>query len=93
MGSAHAGRSAEVSAFSDTTWQINRATGVALGGSLLAAATAYGTVLRTAMAAFALAYPTTSGLAWVCVPGRVERGQPVGPGRRPTHRHRPLTSV
>ncbi|OKJ74710.1 multidrug MFS transporter [Streptomyces sp. TSRI0107] len=73
MGAAPPGHSGTASAFFNTTRQIGSATGVALGGSLLASATDYDTGLRTSMAVGALAYLTAAGLAWLCVPAKSER--------------------
>lgn len=73
MGAAPGSRSGTASAFFNTTRQVGSAMGVAVGGSLLASATVYDTGLRTAMAAFALAYLTAAGLAWLCVPTKAER--------------------
>ena len=47
---------------------------MALGGSLLATGSDYGSGLRTSMAIGALAYLTAATLAWLCVPGRAETG-------------------
>jgi DHA2 family methylenomycin A resistance protein-like MFS transporter len=60
MGAAPPAYSGAASALFNTARQIGSATGVELGGSLLATATGYGTGLRTSMAAAAL--------AWRCVP-------------------------
>ncbi|MEU6081409.1 MFS transporter [Streptomyces sp. NPDC047108] len=68
MGSAPAGYSGTASALFNTTRQIGSATGVALGGSLLATATDYTAGVRTSMAAGALAYLAAAALAWACVP-------------------------
>lgn len=68
MGAAPAGYSGAASALFNTTRQIGSATGVALGGSLLATAADYGTGLRTSMAVGALAYLAAAGLACLCVP-------------------------
>ncbi|MEV7618426.1 MFS transporter [Streptomyces sp. NPDC089799] len=70
MGSAPPAYSGAASALFNTTRQIGSATGVALGGSLLATATSYGTGLRTSMAVGALAYLAAAGLAWRCVPAK-----------------------
>ncbi|MEU2337396.1 MFS transporter [Streptomyces sp. NPDC013172] len=67
MGAAPAGYSGAASALFNTTRQIGSATGVALGGSLLATAADYGTGLRTSMAVGALAYLAAAGLACLCV--------------------------
>jgi EmrB/QacA subfamily drug resistance transporter len=68
MGAAPSTYSGAAAALFNTTRQIGSATGVALGGSLLATATDYGTGLRTSMAVGALAYLAAAGLAWRCVP-------------------------
>ncbi|MFE5033436.1 MFS transporter [Streptomyces sp. NPDC056683] len=68
MGAAPAAYAGAASALFNTTRQIGSATGVALGGSLLATATDYTTGLRVSMAVGALAYLTAAGLAWLCVP-------------------------
>lgn len=68
MGAVPAASAGAASALFNTTRQIGSATGVALGGSLLAAAADPATGLRTSMAVGALAYLTAAGLAWLCVP-------------------------
>jgi DHA2 family methylenomycin A resistance protein-like MFS transporter len=68
MGAAPSAYSGAASALFNTTRQIGSATGVALGGSLLATAADYNTGLRTSMAIGALAYLAAAGLAWLCVP-------------------------
>ncbi|MEV7394746.1 MFS transporter [Streptomyces sp. NPDC091215] len=68
MGAAPPAYSGAASALFNTTRQIGSATGVALGGSLLATAGGYGTGLRTSMAVGALAYLAAAGLALLCVP-------------------------
>ncbi|MFG3219624.1 MFS transporter [Streptomyces sp. NPDC048185] len=68
MSAAPPAYSGAASALFNTTRQIGSAAGVALGGSLLATATDYGTGLRTAMAIGAGAYLTAAILAWWCVP-------------------------
>ncbi|MER6015460.1 MFS transporter [Streptomyces bluensis] len=73
MGAAPPAYSGAASALFNTTRQIGSATGVALGGSLLATATDYSTGLRTSMAIGALAYLTAAGLAWLCVPAKSPR--------------------
>ncbi|GAB7110946.1 MFS transporter [Streptomyces phaeofaciens JCM 4814] len=70
MGAAPPEYAGAASALFNTTRQIGSAVGVALGGSLLAAATDYATGLRTSMAIGALAYLTAAGLAWLCVPAK-----------------------
>ncbi|MFF3635352.1 MFS transporter [Streptomyces sp. NPDC002250] len=74
MGAAPPAYAGAASALFNTTRQIGSATGVALGGSLLATSTVYGTGLRTAMTAGALAYLTAAALAWRCVPPRAAPG-------------------
>ncbi|MGW0498506.1 hypothetical protein ACWD0Z_24700 [Streptomyces sp. NPDC003007] len=54
----------------NTTRQVGSATGVALGGSLLASAANYGTGIRTGMGIGAPACPTAVVLAWWCVPAK-----------------------
>ncbi|MFK4264103.1 MFS transporter [Streptomyces milbemycinicus] len=73
MGAAPPAYAGAASALFNTTRQIGSATGVALGGSLLATATDYSTGLRTSMAIGALAYLTAAGIAWLCVPAKSER--------------------
>ncbi len=68
MGAAPPAYSGTASALFNTTRQIGSATGVALGGSLLATAGDYSAGLRTGMAVGALAYLAAAGLAWLCVP-------------------------
>ncbi|MFJ9818506.1 MFS transporter [Streptomyces sp. NPDC101151] len=70
MGSAPSAYSGTASAVFNTTRQIGSATGVALGGTLLATATDYNAGLRTSMTIGALAYLTAAVLAWLCVPPR-----------------------
>ncbi|MPY47627.1 MFS transporter [Streptomyces acidicola] len=84
MGAAPPGYSGAASALFNTTRQIGSATGVALGGSLLATATDYNTGLRTSMAIGALAYLTAAALAWLCVPAKSEETARClsAPGRR-----------
>ncbi|GAB1332451.1 MFS transporter [Streptomyces sennicomposti] len=69
MGAAPPGRPGVASALFNTARQIGSATGVALGGSLLATAAGPGG-LRTGMAAGALACLTAAALAWRCVPAK-----------------------
>ncbi|MEU1461927.1 MFS transporter [Streptomyces sp. NPDC005727] len=71
MGAAPPAYAGAASALFNTTRQIGSATGVALGGSLLATSPDYGTGLRTAMAIGALAYLSAAALAWRCVPAGV----------------------
>ncbi|MBL1081089.1 MFS transporter [Streptomyces actinomycinicus] len=73
MGAVPPSYAGTASALFNTTRQIGSATGVALGGSLLATSTDYGTGLRVGMAAGALAYLTAAALAWWCVPGGADR--------------------
>ncbi|WP_377273514.1 MFS transporter [Peterkaempfera sp. SMS 1(5)a] len=68
MGAAPPAYSGAASALFNTARQIGSATGVALGGSLLATAADYSAGLRTSMAIGALAYLAAAGLAWLCVP-------------------------
>ncbi|MEU4930495.1 MFS transporter [Streptomyces yokosukanensis] len=70
MAAAPPEYSGAASALFNTTRQIGSATGVALGGSLLATGSDYGTGLRIAMAVGALAYLTAAGLALRCVPAK-----------------------
>ncbi|GGU92251.1 MFS transporter [Streptomyces filipinensis] len=72
MGAAPPAYSGTASALFNTTRQVGSATGVALGGSLLATAHSYGTGLRVSMAAGALAYLTAAVLAFLCVPARAQ---------------------
>ncbi|MGW5063436.1 MFS transporter [Streptomyces sp. NPDC004096] len=72
MGAAPPEYSGAASALFNTTRQIGSATGVALGGSLLASATDYNAGLRISMAVGPLAYLTAAGLAWRCVPAKSE---------------------
>jgi DHA2 family methylenomycin A resistance protein-like MFS transporter len=74
MGAAPPAYAGAASALFNTTRQIGSATGVALGGSLLATGSDYGSGLRTSMAIGALAYLTAAALAWLCVPGRADTG-------------------
>ncbi|MGY5048988.1 MFS transporter [Streptomyces sp. 900105755] len=73
MGAAPAAYAGAASALFNTARQIGSATGVALGGSLLATATDYTAGLRISMAVGALAYLTAAGLAWLCVPAVPKR--------------------
>ncbi|OIJ91285.1 MFS transporter [Streptomyces monashensis] len=68
MGAAPASYSGAASALFNTARQIGSATGVALGGSLLAAAAHHTSGLRTSMGVGALAYLAAAVLAWRCVP-------------------------
>ncbi|MEU6577590.1 MFS transporter [Streptomyces sp. NPDC046805] len=70
MGAAPSAYAGAASALFNTTRQIGSATGVALGGSLLAASADYGTGLRVSMGIGALAYLIAAVLAWVCVPAK-----------------------
>ncbi|MEU6775213.1 MFS transporter [Streptomyces sp. NPDC046759] len=74
MGAAPASYSGAASALFNTARQIGSATGVALGGSLLATAAHYTAGLRTSMTAGALAYLTAALLAWLCVPATPRGG-------------------
>jgi DHA2 family methylenomycin A resistance protein-like MFS transporter len=65
-----AGYAGTASALFNTTRQIGSATGVALGGSLLASAADPSSGLRISMAAGAAAYLTAAVLAGRCVPKR-----------------------
>ncbi len=71
MGAAPPTYSGTASALFNTTRQVGSATGVALGGTLLATTT-YDQGLRISMAIGALSYLTAAGLAWRCVPPRAE---------------------
>ncbi|GGY61239.1 MFS transporter [Streptomyces olivaceoviridis] len=73
MGAAPRAYAGAASALFNTTRQIGSATGVALGGSLLATSTDYGSGVRLAMAVGALAYLLAAGLAWRCVPAEAVR--------------------
>ncbi|MGW5492110.1 MFS transporter [Streptomyces olivaceoviridis] len=73
MGAAPRTYAGAASALFNTTRQIGSATGVALGGSLLATSADYGSGVRLAMAVGALAYLLAAGLAWRCVPARPVR--------------------
>ncbi|KMS90247.1 MFS transporter [Streptomyces flaveolus] len=70
MGAAPRAYAGAASALFNTTRQIGSATGVALGGSLLATSTDYGTGVRLSMAVGALAYLAAACLAWRCVPAK-----------------------
>ncbi|MFD7692427.1 MFS transporter [Streptomyces sp. NPDC059805] len=70
MGAVPAGYAGTASALFNTTRQIGSATGVALGGSLLASAADPSSGLRISMAAGAAAYLTAAVLAGRCVPKR-----------------------
>ncbi|WP_438827930.1 MFS transporter [Streptomyces tropicalis] len=74
MGAAPPEYSGAASALFNTTRQIGSATGVALGGSLLATHSGFGAGLRTSMAAGALAYLAAAALAWRCVPAKAGSG-------------------
>ncbi|WP_449341415.1 MFS transporter, partial [Streptomyces canarius] len=73
MGAAPRAYAGAASALFNTTRQIGSATGVALGGSLLATSTDYGSGVRLCMAVGALAYLLAAGLAWRCVPAEAVR--------------------
>ncbi|WP_344368724.1 MFS transporter, partial [Streptomyces indiaensis] len=77
MGAAPPSYSGAASALFNTTRQVGSATGVALGGSLLASAATYGTGIRTSMGIGAAAYLTAAFLAWRCVPGKTRHAAPV----------------
>lgn len=68
MSAASTAYAGAASALFNTTRQIGSATGVALGGSLLATGADLGAGLRTSMAVGAGAYLTAAALAWWCVP-------------------------
>jgi MFS transporter, DHA2 family, methylenomycin A resistance protein len=70
MGAAPAEYSGAASGLFNTTRQIGSATGVALGGSLLATGADYSAGLCISMAIGALAYLAAGGLAWRCVPAK-----------------------
>ncbi|MFG2607820.1 MFS transporter [Streptomyces sp. NPDC048514] len=73
MGGAPPAYAGAASALFNTTRQIGSATGVALGGSLLATSAGYGAGLRLSMAVGALAYLTAAALARLCVPPRADQ--------------------
>ncbi|MEU6593032.1 MFS transporter [Streptomyces sp. NPDC046881] len=73
MGAAPRAYAGAASAVFNTTRQIGSATGVALGGSLLATSADYGSGVRLAMVVGALAYLLAAGLAWRCVPAEAAR--------------------
>ncbi len=73
MSAAPDAYSGTASALFNTTRQIGSAAGVALGGSLLAAAAGFTTGLRTSMAIGAAAYLTAAALAFFCVPPKGHR--------------------
>jgi DHA2 family methylenomycin A resistance protein-like MFS transporter len=74
MGAAPLGYAGAASALFNTTRQIGSATGVALGGSLLATSTDYGAGLRTSLVIGAFAYLAAAVLAWLCVPAKADVG-------------------
>ncbi|MFD5796433.1 MFS transporter [Streptomyces diastatochromogenes] len=76
MGAAPPAYAGTASALFNTTRQVGSATGVALGGTLLATAATYGQGLRVSMAIGALAYLTAAGLAWRCVLPKSEHNAP-----------------
>ncbi|MGW1961945.1 MFS transporter [Streptomyces sp. NPDC001935] len=76
MGSAPPAYSGTASALFNTARQVGSATGVALGGTLLATAATYGEGLRVSTAIGAFAYLTAAGLAWYCVPTGSEPALP-----------------
>ncbi|MGW8398078.1 MFS transporter [Streptomyces lydicus] len=65
--------SGTASALFNTTRQVGSAAGVALGGSLLAAAGGFTTGLRISMATGAAAFLTAAALALFCIPRRAPR--------------------
>ncbi|WP_326607627.1 hypothetical protein OG930_39755 [Streptomyces sp. NBC_01799] len=65
--------SGTASALFNTTPQVGSATGVALGGSLLAGAADFTTGLRTSMAIGAAAYLVAAALALFCIPQKAPR--------------------
>jgi DHA2 family methylenomycin A resistance protein-like MFS transporter len=71
MGAAPPAYAGAASALFNTTRQIGSATGVALGGSLLAAG-GHGAGVRISMAVGALAYLTAAALARLCVPAKAD---------------------
>ncbi|MFE7333178.1 MFS transporter [Streptomyces sp. NPDC057565] len=73
MSAAPDAYSGTASALFNTTRQIGSAAGVALGGSLLAAAASFTTGLRTSMAIGAAAYLTAATLALFCIPRKTPR--------------------
>ncbi|MEW2284351.1 MFS transporter [Streptomyces sp. NPDC047841] len=73
MGAAPRAYAGAASALFNTTRQIGSATGVALGGSLLATSAGYGSGVRLGMAFGALAYLLAAGLAWRCGPAGTAR--------------------
>ncbi|MFF8727706.1 MFS transporter [Streptomyces sp. NPDC015171] len=81
MGAVPPSYAGTASALFNTARQIGSATGVALGGSLLATGADYGAGLRASMAVGALAYLLAAVLAVLCVPPAPSRGRPVT--RRP----------
>ncbi|MGW5132793.1 MFS transporter [Streptomyces sp. NPDC004135] len=76
MGAAPPAYAGAASALFNTTRQVGSATGVALGGSLLASAATYGSGIRTSMLIGAAAYLAAALLARWCVPARAERSTP-----------------
>ncbi|MFD7879584.1 MFS transporter [Streptomyces sp. NPDC059766] len=80
MGAAPPAYSGAASALFNTTRQIGSATGVALGGSLLATGAGYAAGLRTSMAVGALAYLAAAALAWFCVPAKPQEAGHGRPG-------------
>lgn len=65
--------SGTASALFNTARQVGSAAGVALGGSLLAAAADFTTGLRTSMAIGAAAYLAAAALALFCIPQKAPR--------------------
>ncbi|MFJ8001324.1 MFS transporter [Streptomyces sp. NPDC096310] len=68
--------SGTASALFNTTRQVGSAAGVALGGSLLAAATSFTAGLRTSMAVGAAAYLAAATFALLCIPRKTPRHSP-----------------
>jgi MFS transporter, DHA2 family, methylenomycin A resistance protein len=73
MSAAPDSYSGTASGLFNTTRQIGSAAGVALGGSLLAASSSFGTGLQTSMAIGAAAYLTAAALALFCIPPAASR--------------------
>nr|WP_307623994.1 MFS transporter [Streptomyces sp. V3I7] len=73
MGAAPPAYAGAASALFNTARQIGSATGVALGGSLLASSADYATGVRVSMAIGAVAYLLAAVIAWRCVPEKAGR--------------------
>ncbi|WP_328540415.1 MFS transporter [Streptomyces sp. NBC_00344] len=73
MSAAPEHYSGTASALFNTTRQVGSAAGVALGGSLLAAASGFTSGLRVSMAIGATAYLTAAALALFCIPPKAPR--------------------